>query len=137
MLSLILALSLSAQAACTPRESFPAFVVRFKSDPAFRAVRIRFPLPVEYQGEGWGPGHPTRVELDAARWEVEAIHLVTAEREAALAGSEGELCESSSGSLDERLLFQQSCDSDAYGNTFHFRRDAGCWMLEGVELGGS
>lgn len=136
MLSTLLAVLFSAPV-CSPRESFPAFVTRFKADAGFREARIRFPLSVEYQGEGWGPQHPGQIKLSAEAWNVEVIALVTAERESELAGSEGELCESSSGALDERTLIQYSCDTDVYGNSFHFQRHDGCWMLVRVERSGS
>ena len=118
---------------CEPRESFPGFMVRFKQDPEFRVARIVFPLAVE---NGAAFGKPTVVTRSTYR-DLDSFPLVTPEREAELAGSEGELCESTTAQPDRRDFFQSSCDSDVYGHRYHFERVQGCWTLTRVELGGS
>lgn len=123
----------ASPAQCVPRESFPAFVAHFKQDAEFRAARIVFPLTV---ANGALLGKPERVTRSAYR-DLQSFPLVTPEREAELAGSEGELCESSTAGLDRREFSQSSCDTDVYGHVYHFERIQGCWALTRVELGGS
>ncbi len=119
-------------AQCEPRESFPAFVVRFKQDAEFRQSRIVFPLAV---GNGSAFGKPEMVTR-SAYLDLESFPLVTPEREAELAGSEGELCESTTARMDSRDFFQSSCDTDVYGHRYQFERVQGCWALTRVDLGG-
>ena len=120
-------------ARCEPRESFPAFIAHFKQDAEFRQSRIVFPLAV---GNGSAFGKPDMV-LRSAYVDLESFPLITPEREAELAGSEGELCETTSARLDSRDFFQSSCDTDVYGHRYHFERVQGCWALTKVELSGS
>lgn len=120
-------------AQCTPRESFPGFVAHFKQDAEFRVSRIVFPLEV---GNGSAFGKPEMVSRSAYK-DLESFPLITPEREAELAGGEGELCESTTARLDSRDFFQSSCDTDVYGHRYHFERVQGCWALTRVELGGS
>jgi hypothetical protein len=106
---------------CVPRESFPSFVVHFKSSQVFRESRIVFPILVKRAGSEDTPASNTLVSLAEYR-DLESFPLVTTDREAEFAGGEGELCETTNASLDDRELIQGSCDTDVYGNAYHFIR---------------
>ncbi len=122
---------------CSPPEPFSGFVKQFKEIAEFRRDRIVFPLPVMRQNpDGTSSAITTLVAHETYR-DLESFTLMVRADAARLKATEGELCESVTGSGGERTLAQNSCHTDVYANGYEFKRVLGCWKVARVWLGGS
>jgi hypothetical protein len=142
LLAIVLASALAsggpAQAAAhcpKPDASFQAFLRRFRSDRAFQASRIVYPL----HATDTGPQNERQTRR-LSRAEVRAMPrgVLVADPLASNSGDlETDVCEDRPRVRGGRAtLLQYSCHSDLFGSTYRFVDRRGCWFLQEMRTSG-
>ncbi|MFO1385613.1 MAG: hypothetical protein U1F55_05415 [Chitinivorax sp.] len=110
------------------------FLKRFKNDRVFREKRLLLPLQISVSD----PDGKSAERLTLKQIRERKMQLIIGDKRAKeLHNSEGRLCESKPVVRHNRATFEQySCETDVYGNRFHFVFQRGGWWLQRVEYSG-
>ncbi|MEN9455339.1 MAG: hypothetical protein RL210_858 [Pseudomonadota bacterium] len=113
---------------------FDVFLRRFKTNQVFRENRLQLPLHISVRG----PDDTRTERLTLQQIRERRMQIIVDEKVAAeLHNTEGRLCESKAVVRHNRATFTQySCETDVYGNRFHFVFLRGCWWLQRVDYSG-
>lgn len=138
-LSTLCVLLLCSKAVATPAcavadAGFDVFLQRFKNNQVFRENRLLLPLQISVRGpDGTSTEHLTLPQIRERKMQI----IIDEKHAAELHDTEGRLCESKAVVRHNRATFTQySCETDVYGNRFHFVFLRGCWWLQRVEYSG-